>query len=248
MLGSPLVDIFSELRSRHSLAERWEYLTAKFASLGFDQINYAVLNVAEEGRETAPVTQYSTMRADWIDHYLSNRLDLHDPHVRFVREFGYQPYFFASEMASQLEEKEASVINQASEAGLKSQISIIFPAAASELGPTGGMTIGSSLSAGDFGAAMRGNEQWLMAAAMLFHSLSLPEVRRAQMNIQPLSPRERDCLKYLADGLRIGRIAQRLAISEVTVELHLRNARRKLGASTTPQAIARAIFAGELTA
>lgn len=247
MIGVRLGNGIDELFGCRTMEQRWSCLTEIYRSLGFDQINYAVLNLTSGSRAEASVTQYSTMDAGWIEHYLSDRLDLHDPHVRFVREMGWQPYFFeAAAMVDRLESRERSVIEQAADAGLRSQISVVFPGATGEQGPSGGITIGSSLAVKDFRAAVNGKEQQLIALSMIFHNLSLPEVRRSQMNLRPLTARERDCLRYTADGLRIGQIAQRLAISNVTIELHLRNARRKLKAATTAQAVAHAILAGEL--
>lgn len=59
-----------------------------------------------------------------------------------------------------------------------------------------------------------------------------------------LTPRERDCMQAIAQGLRIDAVANRLKIMPVTVELHLRNARGKLGAQTLPQAVALALRSG----
>lgn len=234
------------LQSAPDLASRWKSLTSLLADAGLDQLNYAVLNLDGQDRETASVTQYSSMDESWIDHYLDKRLDLSDPHVRFVRNFGWRPYFFAASSAKGLRADEQAVIAQASEAGLRSQISVIFPDPVGGRAPNGGMTIGSSLQAGEFAAAMSGKEDSLVVISMLFHSLSVGEVRRQQLAVQPLSARERDCLTYLAAGLRVSRIAEQLSISEVTVELHLRNARRKMKASTTAQAVARALLCGEI--
>lgn len=61
-----------------------------------------------------------------------------------------------------------------------------------------------------------------------------------------LSPRERECLLLLSKGLRNDMIAHRLNVSVPTVELHLANARRKLGAATREQAIATAVLLGLL--
>ncbi|WP_246665280.1 LuxR family transcriptional regulator [Rhizobium tropici] len=55
-----------------------------------------------------------------------------------------------------------------------------------------------------------------------------------------LSRRERECLQLIARGEPPKRIAATLQISEGTVRLYLRLARRKLGARTLYQAIARA--------
>jgi DNA-binding CsgD family transcriptional regulator len=61
-----------------------------------------------------------------------------------------------------------------------------------------------------------------------------------------LSDRERECLLWLCAGLRVSMIAQRLSISESAIHLYITNAKRKLGAKTREQAIARAIFSGEI--
>src|SRR3546814_1656768 len=104
------------------------------------------------------------------------------------------------------------------------------------------MSIGSSLQADDDFGSGEGKETLLVAAAMLFHHHAISETRRQQVGATPLSPRERDCMTYVARGLRTVRIAERLGLSEVTVELYLRNARRKLKAATTSQAVARAMI------
>jgi DNA-binding CsgD family transcriptional regulator len=59
-----------------------------------------------------------------------------------------------------------------------------------------------------------------------------------------LTSREYDCLAHIADGLRTADIAHCLGIAETTVEMHLRNARSRLGAKTRDQAVAIAIRQG----
>lgn len=61
-----------------------------------------------------------------------------------------------------------------------------------------------------------------------------------------LSARERDCLTLVATGCRMAEVAGRLDISEATVELHLRNARKRLGARTRDEAVARALISGAI--
>jgi DNA-binding CsgD family transcriptional regulator len=59
-----------------------------------------------------------------------------------------------------------------------------------------------------------------------------------------LSPREKQCLLWLARGLHSDGIAERLGISLPTVKLHLLNARKKFGARTREQALALAVNMG----
>ena len=57
----------------------------------------------------------------------------------------------------------------------------------------------------------------------------------------PLTHRERDVLRLLADGLSNEEIGKRLFISPETVRTHLRKAMDKLGAETRTQAVALAL-------
>jgi DNA-binding CsgD family transcriptional regulator/ketosteroid isomerase-like protein len=56
-----------------------------------------------------------------------------------------------------------------------------------------------------------------------------------------LSPREREVLSMLASGRTVAEIAEELVLSPFTVRTHVRNAKDKLQARTTPHAIAIAL-------
>ncbi len=60
----------------------------------------------------------------------------------------------------------------------------------------------------------------------------------------PLTAREIECLGLLARGLRHDVLASTLNVSVATIEMHVVNARRKLGAKTTTHAVAMAIARG----
>lgn len=78
--------------------------------------------------------------------------------------------------------------------------------------------------------------EWRAWSHLLFAGLN-----RTSIGETDLTARERDCLAYVADGLRTTEVAYRIGISEGTVELHLRRARKRLGAATRDQAVAIAI-------
>lgn len=61
-----------------------------------------------------------------------------------------------------------------------------------------------------------------------------------------LSPRERQVLAMLCDGLNLDAIGARLRLSRETVKTHLKNAMMKLGCRTRTAAAAEAIRAGEI--
>ena len=56
-----------------------------------------------------------------------------------------------------------------------------------------------------------------------------------------LSPRERQILELLAEGLRVKEIAERLTLSPATVHTHVRNAIAKLEVDTRTEAVALAV-------
>ena len=68
----------------------------------------------------------------------------------------------------------------------------------------------------------------------------------ASEQIRPLTPRERECLKWAAEGKSGWEIAHVLRISERTTVFHLVNACRKLGVMNRQQAVAKALILGLL--
>lgn len=246
-IASELSQFLQSLNSAIDIAARWSALTRFMEGHGADVINYAVLNTLEFSRADAPVTQFSNMSADWIDHYLEKRMDLFDPHVRYAREGSLAPYRWDENSTALLQcDEERNVLSLAAEAGLRSQISMFAPDSRGSGEPIGGMTMGSSLHSREYYKAVAGKEDMLVNAAMLFHNSVIGEIRREQIGAHPLTTRERDCLSYVIMGLRSTRIAEKMGLREVTVEMHLRNARGKLGASTTAQAVARAMIFGDV--
>ncbi|MGY9036476.1 MAG: helix-turn-helix transcriptional regulator [Rhodobacterales bacterium] len=70
-------------------------------------------------------------------------------------------------------------------------------------------------------------------------------IRRDHMSLLVnLTPREHDCLSYLAIGLRPAEICWTLKISEKTFEKHIKGAKGKLRASTRDHAVAKSLVLG----
>ena len=67
------------------------------------------------------------------------------------------------------------------------------------------------------------------------------------VDLEPLTPRERDVLNLLAEGLSNKAIAKRLSVSEHTVKFHLNAVLGKLGARSRTEAVTKAVRAGLLT-
>jgi LuxR family transcriptional regulator, quorum-sensing system regulator SolR len=89
-------------------------------------------------------------------------------------------------------------------------------------------------------AALIGRAQ--MFASMLHHAVTridLPRLIPAQAVV--LTPRERECLRWSADGKTAWEIGQILNIAERTVVFHVNNVVQKLSATNKTQAIVRAV-------
>jgi DNA-binding CsgD family transcriptional regulator len=62
-----------------------------------------------------------------------------------------------------------------------------------------------------------------------------------------LTPREREVMTLVADGLNSGDVAERLYLSTETVKSHVHNAMRKLDAHTRAHAVAISLVTGEIS-
>lgn len=79
-------------------------------------------------------------------------------------------------------------------------------------------------------------------------ALTLERMRQLKAPLTPqrpkLSPRERDCLAFVAEGKSDWDISAILGIAHATARAHVENARFKLDAQTRAQAVARAMTRG----
>jgi DNA-binding CsgD family transcriptional regulator len=100
-------------------------------------------------------------------------------------------------------------------------------------------------SGGDWKASKPGRVPLLHNASYLIHErVQVILGNRKGAVVRTLSPRELDCLKYCATGLRDEQIASTLRISRRVVSAYLDSARYKLQAATRPHAVARAVQLG----
>jgi DNA-binding NarL/FixJ family response regulator len=84
----------------------------------------------------------------------------------------------------------------------------------------------------------------LEQAAVLELGRFARQARESSEVVGSLTPREREILELLAEGLTMRQIGRRLSISPRTVETHVAKLYRKLAVRTRVQAIARAASLG----
>ena len=86
----------------------------------------------------------------------------------------------------------------------------------------------------------------LQALSLCVHerAMTLAGVDTLEAPKQPLTPRELECLGWVADGRTDREVGDILSVSATTVKFHLNRARAKLGARTRAQAVARLVQYG----
>jgi len=88
-------------------------------------------------------------------------------------------------------------------------------------------------------AALIGRAQ--MFASLLHHAVVRLELPKLLPEHAPLTVREKECMKWAADGKTAWEIGQILNITERTAVFHISNVVHKLGAANKTQAIVRAV-------
>ena len=136
----------------------------------------------------------------------------------------------------ELQSDEHLVLDESREAGLKHGVSVPL------FGPLGRVSVVSFASQFDDAEPLH-RIHHLNALAWQFH-IAFTELARPEPNSQPridLSNRERDCLRWTAEGKSSWDIGMILNISENTVNFHIKNAMRKLGTTSRTVAVVKAI-------
>ena len=108
----------------------------------------------------------------------------------------------------------------------------------------GGYSGVTSIALERLGALTPTERRAIGVAGLVLHMQMRELTPTAVFGARPLSPKERDCLAFVAGGLTDWEIGERLGVAETTVISHVQSARRKLGAKTRAQAVALALVAG----
>lgn len=139
--------------------------------------------------------------------------------------------------------EESRVIAAAGDAGFQAGFSVVV-----RRGARGceAWNLGSSLGRAEVERIRSAQASQLRAGLMVLRDRLAPPAWSAAPAGPPaapspaavaLSPQQRACLDLLSQGLRSKAIAAELGLAVVTVDLHLRNARTRLGAATRDQAL-----------
>ncbi len=209
---------------------------AKFAThMGFEHFAYALTVCAPALKERQFVISGFPQR--WHERYLQRNYFKIDPVVRYMHTSSLPAVwsdrlFHGGETMEFWEEARAS--------GLHAGVSF---AVHEQPGVTGIFSLARDLPLDLCQPDMAA----LIGRAQIFASMIHQAVTRIHLpKLFPeqsvaLTPRERECLKWSADGKTAWEIGRILNIAERTVVFHVNNVVQKLGASNKTQAIVRAV-------
>ena len=180
--------------------------------------------------------RFSTLPEAWLNHYDAADFSSVDPAVQHcVQEAA--PLVAGYSVRQTAGGKATRFRDDVYDAGFRGSVMLPLHLPGAALGS---FSLITAMRGDEFLSWHRDRGQWVTLAA---HAIDAQLIKLVSplAHRPKLSPRERECLRWLAAGLRYDRIAERLGISLVTVELHVANAKRKLRAKTREQALAIAI-------
>lgn len=240
------IQSFSErLEAASDFRKTWQVIHEEFESYGVEHLIYMFMR---PGAPDDDPLVCSNLPGWWADYYLDENLARHDPFFKTC--FTYAPTgtgpVFNDDNSHLINDDEKRFINEASETGFMSGIA--SPVRLHNPGHFGGWNFGTGMSRADFERYLPAHSDRLQLMGFIAHEALQRKAALLgeQRNSKRLSGRERECLLWLARGLRSSEIADRLNLATVTIDLHFRRIRKKLRAATREEALAKAILSGEI--
>lgn len=225
-------------------------------ALGVDHINLGLAAPGSDGN--AELKLWSTMNDGWISEYNECYLANDDYVVRTMMP-GFQVpgseiqrLTWHGDILSRstgIRRPTRRVLAGADENGMVQAVSYALAGLPAKANPAASRYTGVMVSFGrDADASVDSfDDQIVQQEDLLLTALFALMPRLLQFEQEesyagtPLSVRERDVLLFLSKGLRPEAIADTLGIARVTVDLHIKNARVKLCARTSTEAVAAAL-------
>ena len=240
-MSTALITLGQDLQACRDLEEFWGRICRELENYGISSAMYAAIAFRAEvdkKRVTSSAFIKTNHCRDYIETFGENTL-IDDDYTAEVSVTSSEPLIWHT----------AQGWDGASKAQLKrGQIE-------REMGYFVGITVPTPYVApgklGGFGLAARSispdefDRMWTHKQAEIIAILAMLDsgMRREHMGeLIGLSPREKECLTYLASGSRPAEIADKLKISEKTLEIYVRGAKLKLKAGTRDSAVAKSIL------
>jgi DNA-binding CsgD family transcriptional regulator len=251
VMNNSVMDLLQGLNGC-SQARAWEIALEFFEQYGFHYVVYGMIS-----KETNEIVGFHTNMPDaWIGHYMDNQYFMDDPFALHTNK-SCQSIIYSRHGESDLilppETVSEKILNEVSYLGFDNSICIPIHNSFGEY--ITGFNLISDMRNRDFRMMLEEDRSNLLMAAALVNNrmvdTSITNSKAVSWVPNPgyinlLSEREIEVIKWLSAGNRNDRIAEKMSIAPVTVNFHIREVKRKLGARTREQAVAIAFRKGLL--
>lgn len=221
---------------------RLEDLTERFAETAarFGITHFACLHYAKPGSPLRPRPMFGREVPRWVERYLAEGFAHTDPGIRLLFSSA-RPFSWDDLKAHASSKQQLHVFSAAAEEGMRDGILVPVHGA---YGDVMGVTLVSDRKL----TLEHSQLVTLSALATLYaaHGQTTFDLAQDIDDRPPLTLRERQCLLWASRGKSDWEIGRILEISMKTAEVHMINARRKLGADTRAQAVLEASRRGWL--
>ncbi|MGX9087488.1 helix-turn-helix transcriptional regulator, partial [Mesorhizobium sp. 98Argb] len=173
----------------------------------------------------------------WSERYFSNGYLYHDPTIQLVNR-GATPFRWSEiDQVSRVCSFGRRIMAEASEFKLHDGFTVPFATLS-------GQPVGFSIAGEKLEPDPHDRLAFQFVAACAFGCAAvLADGKRASKPVH-LSPRQQDVLRWVAEGLTVDKIADRLNISRNTADTHLRLVRERLGVTNNVHAVTKAFRLG----
>jgi len=215
---------------------------ASSQKLGFRAFSYHMVKVVGVGMDL-PVA-VTTYPEEWVKRYIRKNYTSLDPVIgkgpKNLVPFSWGEEFNPSRLEDQ---KTKRFFSEAYDFKIRNGLSIPIHGHAGEFAQLTLVADGSPKEADKTIAEHRFTAHLM---AMYYHQAAGGIlVEQATKTIKsPITPRERDVLRWAAKGKTAWEIAEILGIGETTVIYYVENAKKKLGAASRAEAVVKAIYKG----
>lgn len=233
------LDGIAALQSESSADGILTCFSALIGSLGYERFLMTRLPAPPLGMQLKQFTLLNGWAEDWLDHYTANNYLAEDPIA--AQAFKAVSGFAWSDVSlSQCCRRGLKIMDEA--ASIRMNDGFVVPIAA-----PGGLRAVVTMAGENPSIEPHARAYLQLLGVYAFEKLSsLDEPKNNGPLKRRLSPRERECLTWVAAGKTDRDVSDILDISEHTAKTYIRNAMRKLDVRSRPQAVAEAIRQQEI--
>lgn len=196
-----------------------------------------------------PAPQYIsgvTVSREWMDFLYQYQRSSPDP---LVQKFDYRggPLFIweGCDLIAQMNETEQVYAKNYFKYGLN--LGAMCANFDIKAGVMDALLVESRGSAKEFKQFSRQFSEKLHLAYVWFCEASRVRELKSNNIHRVLSPRQRECLQWVADGYNTSEISEKLKLSEATINEHINESKKRLGVANRAQACARATMLKQIT-